>query len=404
VAATPATRERYVDFLRAMSILAVVVGHWVVSTIYWQGGVLYLGNAVGLAKGLWLATWVLQVMPIFFFVGGFSNYVAYEASKRRDEPTGTFIRRRVARLLWPALPFFVIWTTTQVTLHLANVGAGTGVVIWGHTHLLRGMNPPASTLPFGPLWFLVVYLVVVAISPLTIRLHHRFGWRVPVLMAAAAVACDVVGFGVDGMRWARYLNIVFVLLLPHQLGHFYGDGSLLRLPRKAFWGMAVGGFGLLILLTTPWAFDLIAGRARFDWFPGIGYYPKSLIGTGVEAVSNAYPPTLCYLAQAVGSIGVAMLFRERASKWLLKPRPWKVVAILNSVIMTMFLWFMTAYLLAILVLWPLGFGREHVIGVRWWAERPLWVIVPGVILVGIVAVMARFERRGRASPPAGRGG
>ena len=81
MAATPAIRERYVDFLRAMSILAVVVGHWVVSTIYWQGGVLYLGNAVGLAKGLWLATWVLQVMPIFFFVGGFSNYVAYEASK-----------------------------------------------------------------------------------------------------------------------------------------------------------------------------------------------------------------------------------------------------------------------------------------------------------------------------------
>jgi len=243
VAATPDTRERYVDFLRALSILAVIVGHWMVSTIYWQDGRIYLGNAVGLAPGLWLLTWVFQVMPIFFFVGGFSNYVAYEASRRRGEPRSRFVRRRMARLLWPALPFFVIWTVTQVTLHLANIGAPTGATLWGHTKLLRGMEPPASTLPFGPLWFLAVYLVVVAISPMTITLHRRFRWRVPALMAAAAIVCDAVGFGVDGMRWARYLNIVFVLLLPHQLGHFYGDGTLQRLPRKAFWGMAIGGFG-----------------------------------------------------------------------------------------------------------------------------------------------------------------
>jgi fucose 4-O-acetylase-like acetyltransferase len=393
VAATPASRERYVDFLRALSILAVILGHWIVSTIFWQDGRLYLGNAVGLAPGLWILTWVFQVMPIFFFVGGFSNYVAYEASERKGEPVARFIRRRVARLLWPALPFFAIWTLTQVTLHLANVGAGTGFTLWGHTKLLRGMDPPASTLPFGPMWFIVVYLVVVAIIPLTIRLHRRFRWAVPAAMIAGALACDVVGFGVDGMRWARYLNIVFVLLLPHQLGHFYGDGTLARLPRKAFWAMAIGGFGMLVVLTTPWLFQVIGNHARFDWFPGIGHYPKSLIGTGTESVSNAYPPTLCYLVQGIGSVGVAMLFRERASRWLQRPRPWKAVVVLNSVIMTLFLWFMTAYLIAILGLWPLGFGREHVIGPRWWLERPLWVIVPGVILVGLVALFGKWERR-----------
>jgi protein-S-isoprenylcysteine O-methyltransferase Ste14 len=110
-------------------------------------------------------------------------------------------------------------------------------------------------------------------------------------------------------------------------------------------------------------------------------------------VSNAYPPTLCYLVQGIGSVGVAMLFRERASRWLQRPRPWKAVVVLNSVIMTLFLWFMTAYLIAILGLWPLGFGREHVIGPRWWLERPLWVIVPGVILVGLVALFGKWERR-----------
>ena len=42
------------------------------------------------------------------------------------------------------------------------------------TRLLRGMYPPAATLPFGPLWFLGFYLVVVCVAPVTIRLHRRF--------------------------------------------------------------------------------------------------------------------------------------------------------------------------------------------------------------------------------------
>ena len=33
VDATPPSRDRYVDFLRALAILAVVCGHWLVATI-----------------------------------------------------------------------------------------------------------------------------------------------------------------------------------------------------------------------------------------------------------------------------------------------------------------------------------------------------------------------------------
>jgi hypothetical protein len=59
--------------------------------------------------------------------------------------------------------------------------------------------------------------------------------------------------------------------------------------------------------------------------------------------------------------------------------------------MTLFLWHMTAYLLAILLMWPLGFGRETDSSARWWLERPLWLVVPGVILSGLIAVFGRFE-------------
>ena len=397
-AATPSTRDRYVDLLRAASISVVVFGHWMIGVIWWEDGLIYTTSAIGLTSGLWLATWFLQVMPIFFFVGGFSNLVAYDAFRRRGGSSRAFVWNRVQRLLRPSLVFIGVWLVVQVALHLADVGRPIGVGLWGETTLLRGVKPPAATLPFGPLWFLAVYLVVVAASPLTIHLHRNFGWRVPLLLGAATVVVDVVGFGF-GVDAARYLNIVFVLFLPHQLGHAYADGSFGRLPRGVLWAMALGGLGALVLLTTPWAFQL-AGDARFEWFPGIGYYPKSLLGTDVERISNAYPPTVCYLAVGLWTIGAAMLLRERVSRWLQRPRAWKTVIFANSVIMSLFLWHMTAYLLAILALWPLGFGHEHDTTARWWLERPLWVLVPGLILAAIVSAVGRFERRGDTGPRA----
>ncbi len=256
--------------------------------------------------------------------------------------------------------------------------------------MLRLFLPPGATLPFGPLWFLAVYLVVVAIAPWLIGLHHRYRWWVPAVMVAGAITADVVGFGTG--RWEfRWFNVAFVLLLPHQLGFFYADGTLTRLPRAVFWGMVVAGLGGLLLLTNPTAFQLF-GDVRFEWFPGIGYYPKSLLGTDVELVSNAYPPTLCFLLGGVWSIGAVMLLRPALTRWLRRARPWKATILLNSVIMTLFLWHMTAFLLAVLVLWPLGIGRQTDSTAAWWLERVVWIAVPAAFLVMLVAIFGRFER------------
>ena len=73
-------------------------------------------------------------------------------------------------------------------------------------------------------------------------------------------------------------------------------------------------------------------------------------------------------------------------------RPWRFTIVVNARIMTLFLWHMTAFLLALLLLWPLGFGREQDSTARWWLERPLWFVVPGAILLGLVAIFGRFER------------
>jgi len=379
------------DFLRAASILVVVFGHWMISIVSWRHGIITTTSAIGVTKGLWIATWVCQVMPIFFFVGGFSNVVAYDSVKRRGGSDWEFVRARLQRLLRPSAIFLGIWIVIQIVLHLADIGAPAGPGIGGGTKLLRGMNPPGATLPFGPLWFLGVYLIVVSISPWTIRAHRRLGWFVPIALACGAIAADTIGF-IGGLHGVRYANVVFVLLFPHQLGHLYADGAFSRFSKRALWAMVIGGLGVLILLTNQWMFQAIGGARRFMWFPGIGYYPRSLLGTDVEQLSNAYPPTLCYLAVGVWSIGAVLLLKPRLSRWLEKPRAWKATILGNSIIMTLFLWHMTAFTISVLLLWPLGLGRETSGTTRWWIERIPWIGLSAVFLAGFVAVFAPFER------------
>ena len=390
VDATPASRDRVVDFLRAASICTVVVGHWTIAIVWWQDGVLRTTSAIGVTSWMWLATWALQVMPIFFFVGGFSNLVTLDASRRRGEPDRVFVRSRAMRLLRPSAVFFAVWGSITVAMHLLDVGAPTGPHLLGETTLLRMFLPPGATLPFGPLWFLGVYLVVVAVAPWMIALHRRFGWWVPAIMVLGTVAADGFGF-LGGVHLLRWFNVAFVLLLPHQLGFFYADGTFGRLPKRFFWGMIVVGLGGLLLLTNDWVWRLF-GAVRFTWFPGIGYYPKSLLGTDVEAVSNAYPPTLCFMLGGIWTIGAVMLLRPVLQRWLQRRRPWKLTIGVNAVIMTLFLWHMTAFLGAVLVLWPLGLAREHDSTAAWWLQRPVILGLAGLFLVGLVAVFGRFER------------
>ncbi len=370
-AKTPPDRDRYVDFLRAFSIATVVFGHWFIALIWMEDERIGVYNAVGATSGLWLATWMLQVMPLFFFVGGFSNLKTFEAMKKRGEPYGRFMRTRASRLLAPTLVFVTVWLVVQVLFHLFDVGGG---------ELVR-----LSMLPFGPMWFLFVYLGVISLTPVTVWAHRRFGIRVIAALVLASVLVDIARFALDvpGIGWS---NLALVWLLAHQLGYLYADGSLPKMTRRSLVAMALAGLGALVLLTN------------------IGVYPRSMVGTDVEAVSNMNPPTLCIVALTFWLVGLAMLLRDRANGWLSKKRPWVGVIAANSMIMTVFLWHLTAYLIAIVLLSPLGLGETEDSTLSWWLQRPLWLVVPALLLVPFVLVFGRFERprqnsRGRPAKP-----
>jgi hypothetical protein len=64
----------------------------------------------------------------------------------------------------------------------------------------------------------------------------------------------------------------------------------------------------------------------------------------------------------------------------------------NSVIMTLYLWHITAYAAAYLILSPLRLGQEPVGTPLWWLQRLVWVIGPAIVLAGCIKIFARVER------------
>jgi fucose 4-O-acetylase-like acetyltransferase len=363
--ATPVERDRFADLLRVASILVVVAGHWLMAVVVWRDGRVQGGNALALVPGLWLATWLLQVMPLFFFVGGLANLV----SARGGGSWARLVRRRAARLLRPTVAFLAVWAVVAAALGLAGVPEA----------VLR----PVARLVVQPLWFLGLYLLVVALAPAMLRLHRQFGPAVVVWLGLAAATADLLSRSaeavdllgrVPGLDRVGELNYLLVWLFAHQLGFLYADGTLPGWSRRAHAAMAAGGLAALVALTAS------------------GAWPPSMVGLPGDRVSNMSPPSLCIVALTVWLVGLAMLVRPPVTRWLERPAPWTLVVTAGSALMTLFLWHLTALVLTVLVLHPLGLTEPAPGTPVWWALRPLWVLVPAALLVPLVALFARFER------------
>ena len=89
VAATPETRNRYVDLIRVVSIGVVVLGHWTMAVLGYRGGRFTGENLLELNPDLQILTWLFQVMPLFFIVGGFTNGGSWASASRRANATPT---------------------------------------------------------------------------------------------------------------------------------------------------------------------------------------------------------------------------------------------------------------------------------------------------------------------------
>src|SRR4026208_286829 len=82
VDATPETRNRYVDLIRVVSIGVVVLGHWTMAVLGYRDGRFSGQNLLELNPDLQILTWLFQVMPLFFIVGGFTNRGSWGTAER----------------------------------------------------------------------------------------------------------------------------------------------------------------------------------------------------------------------------------------------------------------------------------------------------------------------------------
>ncbi|MFG2106564.1 acyltransferase family protein [Micromonospora chersina] len=390
---TPAARERYVDLLRALAITMVVLGHWGVTVIgYDRAGRPAGHSALGDLPWAWPLTWVAQVMPVFFLVGGYANAASLAARRARGGTATGWLVDRSARLARPTTALLVV------------LAAGAAVAT------LRGADPTQvrTVVWFAtiPLWFLVAYLVVVPLTPPMYALHRRFGLAVPLVLVALVALGDLGRLlGPAGLASGNYL---FGWLAVHQLGFAWYDARnpggrpegqpagpvdagprglrrrRLPLSRRAGAALLGGGLAALLLLTV------------------VGPYPVVLLNVPGERLDNAAPPSLALLAAATAQLGLILLLREPAQRWLRRPRPWQAVIAVNAVVLTVFLWHLTAAVLLVGLLDALGVLPTPPVGTAaWYAWRIPWLLALAVVLAALVAVFGPIEARTRRPPDTG---
>ncbi|HMG43468.1 MAG TPA: acyltransferase family protein [Acidimicrobiales bacterium] len=358
-AATPPERDRVVDFVRVAAVGVVVVGHWLLAAVTWDADGLHGRNLLGVVGWSHWLTWVFQVMPLVFVAGGAANAASWTSSQRRGTSYADWLQGRLRRLVRPAAVLVAVWT---VGLALAQAAGADSDSLHA-----------AARLIVMPLWFLAVYVPVVAVTPLSLAARRRWGLRSAAVLLALVAAADVAVL--QGHDWVGWTSYAWVWLLAHELGFWWRET---RLDRRTSALLTAAGLGALALLTA------------------VGGYPVSMVGVPGER-TNTSPPSLALVALAVAHFGVLSLLRPRLERWLERPQVWRRVVVANGMVMTAYLWHMTALAAGVVGLLATGwFPQDDPGSGTWWAWRPAWIAALGLILVPLLLLFARIEAR----PPA----
>ncbi|WP_433265091.1 phospholipase A2 [Actinosynnema sp. CS-041913] len=347
-ASVPAAGEedRYAAFLRLASLGLVVVGQSLLTVLHWAGVS---------ADWLWLLTWALQTVPIFYFAGGHANLNRWLAVKADGGGYGRYLVSRISWLLRPVLAFVLAWLVLPLPLELLDVPK-TRVEMFGR-------------LIAHPLWFLGLYLVAVAATPVMAWLHRNARLATPVALVAVMIVVDAVRIGFS-WRTGGYLNLTLGALLLQQLGFYYADGSLPRVSRRVLGALAIATVpGLLALIT-------------------FGGYPRTMMAVPGEPGSNLSPPTVCLLVLGLGQVCAVLLLRDRVSAWLAGRRQWRVVDYARSAPMTVYLGYLTVLAAVVGLLGLL----DAPVAFDWVVVRPRWLSVLVLLLLPVLLVFHRFER------------
>jgi hypothetical protein len=357
-AATPATRDRTVDALRALAIAGVILGHWLVTALVVTssrtGHGLHDDSPLATMSYLTPVSWIFQTLAIFFLVGGYAAARSYHGDYR------SWLRKRLIRLSRPVALLVAVWVPLAAGLYLGGV-SGSAL----HTVL---------TLVLDPLWFLGVFVVLTALTPLTVAMVRRLGVLAAAIPMIVVAAADAVRFDLGGPSWVGWINVVAGWMVPYLLGIAWARGAF------------PGRRGPALLLAGG-----VAATAALVLFAG---YPASMVGVNGAHISNLNPPTLAVVTFGIAQTGLALLLREPLARLMRRPLAWAAVATANLSAMTLFLWHQTAFLavtMAALLIGRVPGLHTAPSGAIWVAERLAWLPVFAIALAGLWLLFHRAE-------------
>jgi surface polysaccharide O-acyltransferase-like enzyme len=341
-------RELSADLYRVLAVLIVVIGHWLVSVVtYRDGG---FGNDYPLAVLPWTRwlTLIFQVVPVFFLVGGYASAASWtrwtaDGGRRSSD----WVRERVGAILGP--------TTAYVALVLCVVAVLSSIGVGG------------SPLSFGGwavamhLWFVPVYLVVLALTPVAMAAHRRWGLVVPGVLAVAVAAVDAA-VRVGHLPDIGSVNYVLCWAAVYQLGICWR-------------GRALGGTRAVLLAVV--AALVVAALLALRW------YPISMVGAPGAGAQNNFPPNVALLAFATAQAGLLVAAAPAVTRRLRRSRWVRPLAAANRNVMALYLWQMVPVVIVALIGYPTGLLPQPATATGpWWVFRLVWLL----ILAAVTAV------------------
>ncbi len=362
--ASPPPRELALDLYRSAAVLLVVIGHWLLSVMTYRDGEFGRDNPLVLMPWTQWITWFFQVVPVFFAVAGYASAVSWARLPGDAGATARqqWIRRRVARTLGPTAVYAGFVLIVMVVLTVAGM-SGTVLELGGWAVAMH-------------LWFLAVYLMVVALTPLAVAAHRRWGLAVPAALGAALVLVDAVAISTDhpGMRMVNYL---FCWVAIYQLGIAFRDGLL---GRRLLLAVAIVAAAALPALVT--------------WGP----YPIAMIGVPGDRLENSAPPSAALLALGLVQIGVLFAIVPVLNRGLTRGVWPRVLAVANDNVMALYLWHMVPVIIVTLVGYPAGLLPQPPLGSgEWWLARLEWEVVLAVVAAALLGLLS-WQRRVFTAP------
>ncbi|GAB18995.1 hypothetical protein GOEFS_073_00140 [Gordonia effusa NBRC 100432] len=346
-------RDRVIDLLRLVSLIVVIAGHSIMLTVSVTDGRVELGNILGDVPALQVATWLLQILPLFFFAGAAASTYGWRPSRNT---AGHWLFTRTQRLLRP-----VFW-------YLLAVGTVLGVlVVLGDS----AMVDVVARLGVQLLWFLGAYLMILAVVPLMQRIADGATLVATILGCYATTAVmDLLRLFTRAQEWG-YVNYLTVWMIPALLGVGYAK-RLIR-PILAF-GVALGMLAVNIVLVAA------------------GPYEVSLVTVPGQQFSNMTPPSLLLAGHTVVLSCLAIAGAQVLARIVSRPRVWWFVALGNRGAMTLYLWHLPVLALIIGGGMVLGLDRSSTTAGYGWiivGETALLLLT----MIPVIGALSRLENR-----------